>query len=159
MSATYGSWTGPAKAMATAVDAAVTAAQADDADAFDEAQTQLARVDEAQLRVLLGTVTRELLERGHPDGLDSDDAEAVVTGCLTAASWYPVLAPDAIVRALTDALGVSDPDDAVQLDAAVLLPHGLLLIAHLLTALAQPLPPVLEHALRELQRDQTIEMP
>ena len=109
--------------------------------------------------MLLGTVTRDLLERGHPDGLDSDDAEQVVRSCVAAAAWYPQLDPDAVVRALTDALGVSDPDEAVQVDGAALLTHGVLLIADLLTTFDQALPPVLDHGLRELMREQTMELP
>jgi hypothetical protein len=39
------------------------------------------------------------------------------------------------------------------------LSHGLILIADLLTTSTQPLPPVLENALAELKRAQTMELP
>jgi hypothetical protein len=156
----YGAWTGPARVMALAVDAAVSAAQAGDADAFAEAAAELGRLDREQLAVLLGTMTRDLLERAHPDGLDSEDAEQVLVSCARAAAgWYEPLDGDTLAWALTGALGIGDPADAPQLDGAAVVAHGLLLIADLLTGLAVRLPPVLEFALRELMRAQTVEMP
>jgi hypothetical protein len=146
--------------MALAVDAAVSAAQSSDAAAFAESIADLGRVDREQLAVLLGTVTRDLLERSHPDGLDSDDAQQVLQSCIRAtASWYEPLDGDSLVRALTGALGVSEPDESPQLDGTAVLTHGLLLIADQLTILTLQLPPVLDCALRELMRAQTIELP
>ena len=58
--------------MALAVDAAVSAAQSGDAAAFTDATANLSRFDREQLAVLLGAITRDLLERSHPDGLDSE---------------------------------------------------------------------------------------
>lgn len=160
MTESYRVWSGPARTMAVAVDAAVSAARSGDADAFAAAKADLARVDREQLAVLLGTVTRELLERAHPDGLDSDDAELLVQGCLrSAADWYPPLDRDCVVWALTGAVGVNDPDEAPDLNGPPVVAHGLLLIADLLTGLAQDLPPVLNDALGELQRAQTVELP
>jgi hypothetical protein len=160
MTAGYRSWPGPARAMALALDSAVSAAQAGDAAAFTDARADLGRVDREQLAVLLGAVTRELLERAHPDGLDSDDAQQVLASCIrSAATWYPPFDSDLVLWALTGALGVNDPDDAPQLDGPAVIAHGLLLIADQLTSLSQQLPPVLDGALGELMRAQTVELP
>ena len=75
--------------MALAVDAAVSAAQSGDAAAFNDATANLSRFDREQLAVLLGAITRDLLERSHPDGLDSEGAEQVLQSCIrSAACWY-----------------------------------------------------------------------
>jgi hypothetical protein len=156
----YRSWPGSARGLAVAVDAAVSAAPSADGEAFGAAITDLARVDEEQLAVVLGTVTRDLLERAYPDGLDSDDAEQVLQRVInSAASWYPDLDSDALIWALTGALGIGDLDELTERGGPVVAAHGLLLIGELLSGLAQPLPPVLEDALHELKRAQTIELP
>jgi hypothetical protein len=160
MTADYRSWSEPARTMARAVDAAVAAARGSDAAGFIEAITDLNRVDREQLAVLLGAVTRDLLERTHPDGLDSEDAELVLQSCIrSAAAWYEPLDSDSLIRALTGALGIVDPDEAVPVDGPAVVAHGLLLIADQLTTLTQELTPVLDAALRELMRAQTVEMP
>jgi hypothetical protein len=146
--------------MALAVDAAVSAAQSSDAAAFTDAVEDLRSVDREQLAVLLGTIERDLLERAHPDGLDSDDAEQVLQNCIrSAAGWYQPLDGDLLVQALTGALGVSDPDESPPPDGTAVLTHGLLLIADQLKILNTQLPSVLDSALRELMRAQTIELP
>jgi hypothetical protein len=156
----YRSWPEPVAAMALAVDVAVAAARAGDAPAFTEALADLSRVDREQLAIVLGTVTRDLLERSHPDGLDSDDAEQVLQNCVRAtAGWYEPLDSDSLIRALTGALGIHDPDEAPPADGAAVLAHGLLLIADRLQVLAVDLPPVLDGALGELRRAQTVELP
>jgi hypothetical protein len=146
--------------MARAVDAAVSAAQAGDAAAFTDAIGDLSGVDREQLAVLLGTVTRDLLERSHPDGLGVEDAEQVMQSCIgSAASWYEPLDGDCLVAALAGAFGIGDPDESPRPDAAAVLNHGLLLIADQLKILALPLPAVLDLALHELMRAQTVELP
>jgi hypothetical protein len=156
----YRAWTGSARALAVAIDAGVGAARSADLEAFAAALAELARVDREQLAVLLGAVSRDLLERSHPDGLDSDDAEQVLESAIRwAASWYPDLDSDALIWALTGALGIGDLDETPARDAVAVLAHGLILIADLLTALDQALAPVLDTALRELMRAQTIELP
>ena len=146
--------------MALAVDAAVSAAQTQSGPAFGEAMTTLSSLDQEQVAVLLGAITRDLLERSHPDGLDSDDAEDVVRSSLVAAApWYEPLDGNAVILALTGALGVTDPDESTPPNRGPVLAHGLLLIADLLTVAAIALPPVLDQALTELRRAQTIELP
>jgi hypothetical protein len=146
--------------MARAIDATVAAAQAGSAEDFAEGLADLNRVDRAQLAVLLGAVMRDLLERAHPNGLDADDAEQMMDSCLRATTpWYGSLDTDALVRALTGALDITDPEDAPQLAGPAVVTHGLLLIADQLTVLHQELSPVLDLALRELMRAQTVELP
>jgi hypothetical protein len=160
MTAGYRSWSGPARAMALAVDAAVSAAQSCDAAAFTDATANLSRVDREQLAALLGAITRDLLERSHPDGFDSEDAEQVLQSCIrSAAPWYEAVDSDALVGALTGALGISNPDEPPQPDGTAVVTHGLLLIADQLKILAQELPPILDCALHELMRAQTVEFP
>lgn len=156
----YRSWPRPAREMALAVDAAVSAARAGDAAAFAEALDDLGRMDREQLAVVLGAVTRELLERSHPDGVGSDDAEQVLTSCLrSAASWYEALDGDSLIQALTGTLGIHDPDESAPPAGPAVVAHGLLLIADQLTTMGEDLPPVLDRALRELMRAQTVEFP
>jgi hypothetical protein len=146
--------------MALAIDAAVSAARADDAAAFTDATDELGRMDREQLAVVLGAVTRELLERSHPDGLGSSDAEQVLASCIrSAASWYEPLDGDSLIQALTGTLGIHDPDESAPPPGPAVVAHGLLLIADQLTAMSQELPPVLDRALGELMRAQTIEFP
>ena len=161
MGSPYGSWRGAAATMAVAVDGAVTAAQAGDAAAFDEALGELRTLDRPQLLVLLGTTMLELLERTAPDGLDAEEAERVLRGCLAAAApWFDTLDGSALLAAFTAGVGVADPDDTAEAPTPdVVLAHGLLLVAHLCTTSRTPLPDVLAHALAELRRAQTVELP
>jgi hypothetical protein len=146
--------------MALAADAAASAAQSGDAVAFADAMTDLSRADREQLAVLLGAVTRDLLEDSHPDGLGSDDAGQVLRSCMqSAAPWYEQLDSEVLVEALTGALGMSDPDESAQPDGNAVVAHGLLLIADLLGNPARELRPVLDRALQELMRAQTMEHP
>lgn len=146
--------------MARAIDAAVSAAQAADADAFAAALADLARVDHEQLTIVLGTLTRELIERSHPDGLDSDDAEQMLESAIrSAVGWYPGIDSDAFIWALTGALGIGDLDELPERSAPSVMAHGLLLIADLLRGSGQSLPPVLDGALSDLRRSQQMEMP
>src|ERR1700710_2152387 len=156
----YRSWRGPSRVMALAIDAAVTAAQAADGDAFADAITALARVDAEQLAVVLGAVSRDLLERAYPDGLDCDDAEQVLDGATrSAAGWYADLDSDSFIWALTGTLGIGDLEELPARERSAVLAHGLILIADRLSSLAQALAPVLEAALRGLLRAQTVELP
>jgi len=146
--------------MALAVDVAVSAARAGDASAFTAALDDLGGLDREQLAVVLGAVTRELLERSHPDGVGSSDAEQVLAGCMrSAASWYEPLDGDSLIQALTGTLGIHDPDESAPPAGPAVVAHGLLLIADRLTTMGEDLPPVLDRALRELMRAQTIELP
>jgi len=145
--------------MAEAVDAVVTAAQGGDAERFGEALIELRQVDGEQLSVVLGALTRDLVERTHPDGLDADDAEALLDGTITASAWYRDFDGDALLHALADTLGVGLAEEATPRDGFVVITHGLLLITYLLGVGRVRLAPVLDAALRELMREQTMELP
>jgi hypothetical protein len=170
MAAGQESWTRPARAMAAAITAAVAAARAGDAAAFEDALAGLARLDAEQLAVVLGTVTRDLLERSHPDGLNADDVHHLLASCAQAAAgWYEPFDSGLLIEALTGTLGVSEPDesrqpddtapDGTSSDGTGVVAHGILLIADQLRVLAEQLPPVLSYALGELMRAQTMELP
>jgi hypothetical protein len=153
-------WSGPARPMVAAVNAALEAAQAGDPDDFAAAILALGRLDSSQVTVLLGAMVRDLLERSHPDGLDSDDAHEVLESCVRfAQAWYRELDADSAVQALIGALGVSDVDEMPGPDEMSVVAHGVLLIADQLAILAQDLAPVLDAALAELMRAQTVELP
>jgi hypothetical protein len=160
MTAGYRSWPTAARDMALAIDAAVSAARDGNSEAFGDATAALALVDREQLLSVLGTITHDLLERSYPDGLDSDGAEEILQSCFASATgWYEPLDTDSLVGALTGALGISDPDDAPALDRTAVVAHGLLLIADRLTALDLAPAPVIDSALGELMRAQTVELP
>ena len=158
----------PARALTAAVHAAVAAAGAGDLHAFEAALAELGRggarrPDPEQVGVVLGQLLGDLLERAHPDGIDSDDAERAVERCLRAARpWYPLVDEDQLIRALAGALRVDTQaaSDAIGVvDRAAVTAHGLLLVADLLMMSSQPLGPVLDDALAEVRREQTIEHP
>ena len=160
VTAGYRSWPVPVRGLALAVEAAVTAARAADADGFAAAGAELERLDRGRLAWLLGDVTRDLLERVHPDGLDSGDAQQLLDSCTRAAAgWYAPFDGDALVAALAGTLGVDDPDTPSPLTRPSVLAHGLLLVADLLARQPAPVDEVLDAALRELMRAQTIELP
>ncbi len=169
MTGGYRAWNGSARTMALGVDAAVQAAMTADAGAFDEAVADLHRTDREQLLVLLGTATLDLLERAAPDGLDAEEAERVLRGSLQmAAPWYDGLDGSALLFAFTAAVGIAEPDTDPDSDSDesaprpapdAVLAHGLLLVAHLTTTTGTPPHEVLDHALAELRRAQTVELP
>jgi len=150
----YDGWPSPVRAMAVAIDAAVGAAGAGDGPAFEDALAQLAGVEPTPLAVVLGEIARSELERAYPDGLDADDAEQLIEAARVRFAWYPGFSPDALVDALTGTLGVSLPEASAH---PATVANGLLLVAELLGG--RRLAPVLETALRELQRQQTVELP
>jgi hypothetical protein len=144
--------------IAESVTAAVGAAQAGDGEEFAEAVGRLSIVDPQRVAVVLGWMTRSLLEELHPDGMDGADVRAVLTDCATAAgSWESEVDPSVLLVVLTGALGLSDPDEQPALPPAAVARNALLLLAHLLG----PRPPsrYLDAAFTELQRAETIELP
>jgi hypothetical protein len=90
----------------------------------------------------------------------SSDAEQMLASCVrSAASWYEALDGESLIQALTGALGIHDLDESAPPAGPAVVAHGLLLIADQLTAKGEDLPPVLDRALHELMRAQTIEYP
>ena len=142
----------PARPIAAATDAAVTAARDHDVEALTSAVGELAAVDQAQAGLILGTTVRLLLELSHPDGLDGDDIRTVLEQSVrSAATWQPEVDPHLMLILLAGALGVHD-DEEPPMKPDALARHSTLLIAHLLGE--RPLPPVLTRALSEIEQTQ-----
>jgi hypothetical protein len=142
----------PARPIAAATDAAVTAARAHDAAALTTAENALAAQDRIQTGLILGTAVRLLLEAAHPDGLDGDAVREVLERCVrSAVRWHPEVDPHVFLVLLAGALGVHDDEEPPpQPDA--LARHAALLIADLLGS--RPLAEFLTGALDEIQRAQ-----
>ena len=142
----------PARPIAAAVDAAVTAARAHDIEALAAAAGELAAQDRAQASLILGTTVRLLLEITHPDGLDGDAVRDVLEQCVRAsAQWHPEVDPHVVLILLAGSLGVHDDEEPAPKPDALAL-HSALLIAHLLGP--RPLPEFLTLALGEIERAQ-----
>ncbi|MET8151942.1 hypothetical protein ACIBSW_02750 [Actinoplanes sp. NPDC049668] len=142
----------PARPIAAAVDAAVTAARAHDTETLAAAVDELAAQDRAQASLILGTTVRLLLEVTHPDGLDGDDVRDVLEQCVRAsAQWHPEVDPHVVLILLAGSLGVHD-DEEPPPKPDVLALHSALLIAHLLGP--RPLPEFVTLALGEIERAQ-----
>jgi hypothetical protein len=140
---------------------AVEAAASHDAERFAEARDRLALQDPHRLTLVQAWVLRSLLEQSHPDGLSSEDAQDVLRHCLqSAGQWYADADPAVLVRVLTGALGLSDPDEASAAAGSTGLSAGAaLLIADLLSVAGGPLAGYLDAAFAELERAETIELP
>jgi len=107
-------WTdlpGP-RAIGTAIGRAVEAAADGDQAAYESASNDLTAQPASPTGIVLGDLVRTLLEEQHPDGLDSDDIQAMLARCYgTAVAWLP---PDRIdiptlVAVLASALGIHEP--------------------------------------------------
>jgi hypothetical protein len=142
----------PVRAIAVAAVAAVEAAIQRDAEALDAAALALAAADGSGL--VLGLVVRLRLEELHPDGLDGDDARAVLEGCVrSAAEWVPWVDPQVMLVLLASAWGVHDPGDQPGgPDAKELARHGPLLVAHVMAGASRPLADYLAGAFGEIRR-------
>ncbi|WP_067509717.1 hypothetical protein [Actinoplanes sp. TFC3] len=143
----------PARPIAAATAAAVTAAREQDAAALTGAVAELSAQDQGQTGLILGTAVRVLLETRHPDGLDADDVRAALAGTVRAASpWCPGVDPQVTLYLLANALGVweDDGDPVPKPDRLGL--HAALLLDHLIGA--EPIEQVLTAALAEIERAQ-----
>lgn len=123
-----------ARTVATATVAALTAARAGDADAFTRASTDLAGCEPEQVRLVLGEVVRDLLERLHPDGLAAEDLQAAIRDCVRrTVGWYPQIDVQALVVVITGALGMHGDDEQPRYSPTEIARHAPLFIAELLT--------------------------
>jgi hypothetical protein len=140
---------------------AVTAAGRGDHAEFLVAAARLAALDPDHVGLVLGAVTRSLLEQLHPDGLSGEDAQAVIAGCISdAAAWFPDVDVNALLLVLSGALGVFPSDEEpVPVTPLGVAQHAPLLVAHLLTAADEAFDTVLHSALTEIARAQTTEHP
>jgi hypothetical protein len=139
----------PARGLGTVAGEAVAAARAAEPDGFAAASARLGALDPAQVRRVLGTVVRALLEDLHPDGLGGQDLQVVLERCAGAARlWWPAVDPGLLAVLLIGALGVqSEEDQPPTGDVAV---HAALLVADLLAARGAPLDGYLDRAFREI---------
>ncbi len=158
--------TGAVRAMRMAVLDAIRAAAATDALALADCGPALAALDEPRLRILLGEMLRCAMEELHPDGLSSADAQELIEHCVEQAGWYPELDPEVLVVVLLGAFGAHDPDQQPALSPARVAQHAVVLLVDLLTGTAKTTPDLLgraerllNRALAELERAETMEMP
>ncbi|GAA5200148.1 hypothetical protein GCM10023322_77390 [Rugosimonospora acidiphila] len=103
---------GPARGIGTAIGRAVAAAGDRDREVYEAEAAELVALPPEYAGLVLGALVRMLLEEQHPDGLDSDDIQAVLARCYRgAAGWLPVDRLDAatLVAALASALGIHEP--------------------------------------------------
>ncbi|WP_248960823.1 hypothetical protein [Sphaerisporangium perillae] len=151
----------PARAIAEAAAGAVAAAQARDPEEFERAAGPLAALDAAQAGLVLGTVTRVLLEDMHPGGLTADDVRALVGRCArSAAGWYPTVDVDVLVMLVAGALGVHQLDpEAFPIEAKDVVRHASLLIADLLTASGHALGPCMDAAFADIAVGEAADTP
>jgi hypothetical protein len=160
------------KAVRTAVLDAIRAAVAVDGPALADCGPALAALDEPRLRIVLGEMLRSALEELHPDGLSSADAQDLIEHCVEQSGWYPELDPQVLVVVLLGAFGAHDPDQQPALPPAVVAQHAAVLLVDLLTGPAETEPGrldpaalidraerLLNRALAELERAETMEMP
>ncbi|MGI8666554.1 MAG: hypothetical protein ACR2N4_11065 [Jatrophihabitans sp.] len=151
------------RAVRAGLGEAIEAARGGDAERFAAANAVLAGLDQQRLSILQGAIVRELLELTHPDGLTGEDAQLVLTRCVRAAlAWYPDTDAEAMITVLMGALGAGDPAELPPVGQTAALAHGNLLIADLLAGRPEPgvaLAPLLQRALAEIERAETIELP
>jgi hypothetical protein len=150
-----------ARGLAAAITGAVTAARAEDPDAFAAASEHLASLDPDRAGLLLGGMVRSVLEERHPDGLSAEDLQnAVEESVRSAARWFTELDPGVLVVLLTSAFGVHDTGEEsarpTPLDVAR---HAPLLLAHLLDGAPRPFAGYLAGTLAEIERAETVELP
>jgi hypothetical protein len=142
----------PARSVAVAASAAVTAAQRRDPAALTTAVAALAALDSQQTGLVLGTVVRLLLEQTHPDGLDGEDIRDVLERSVReSAEWQPDTDPDLMLVLLAGALGVADPE-ATTPTPETTARHAALLVADLLDG--RPVVDQLTRAFHEIERSQ-----
>jgi hypothetical protein len=138
----------PARGLGAAAGEAVAAARAAEPVGFAAASARLGGLDPAQMRRVLGTVVRALLEDLHPDGLDGDDLQVVLERCAGAARpWWPAVDPAMLAVLLVGALGVQSEEEPPAGDVAV---HAALLVADLLAARGAALDGYLDRAFSDI---------
>jgi hypothetical protein len=144
-----------ARPVAVAITDAVTAAG--DAVVFEAATARLVSLDREQVRLLLGTVVRLLLEESHPGGVDGDALRDVLSRVVSAsAEWFDA-EPSVVAYVLLGAVGATDPDTDRPPPATTLLAHAAAVTAELLRTSPRPLPLVLTDAFADLYRAETLD--
>jgi hypothetical protein len=103
---------GPVRAIGTVITRTVEAAAGQDRDGYRDACADLVALPTEATWQVLAAVIRTLLEETHPDGLDSDDIQAVLSRCFRdTTSWLPLDQLDAhtLIAVLASALGIHEP--------------------------------------------------
>lgn len=175
----------PARAIGAAVTRAVTAASSGDRPEYESASVELLSVPSEPAGIVLAAVTRSLLERQHPDGLDSDDISQVLARCYGGAvGWLPGVDVSVLLAVLASALGIHEPgvtydevgapkpgsasddwrDPTDEIPPRAPTPaeyawHAPLLISDLLTAGRMRLATTLDAAFAEIAEAESMEMP
>lgn len=154
----FSQWPAAARAIATAVQAAVTAVG--ERPAFEEAVADTAALDEAQVAVVLGSVVQMLMEETAPDGLGADDVQGLLEACVrNAVAWFPAVQVEVLMVVVAGALGMQDPEAEPEFRPREITAHAVLLVHELLAVTRRPLTGYLDAALGEIARAETIEMP
>jgi hypothetical protein len=140
----------------------IQAARSADVDAFESATERLIALDRGgagRVGAAQSGVLNQVIEQRHPDGLDGEDARAVLEhAARTAVPWWPSLDVNILLTVLAGALGVLDPDaEPYPASPLALAQHASILIADLLGAVDAT--PLVTAAIVEIHRAQTIEMP
>jgi hypothetical protein len=130
-----------ARPIATAVEAAVTAAAVQDDGALAAAADRLAALEPVRVGLVMGTAVRLLLEERHPDGLTGDDVRSVLTRTV---AEHPHADPQVVLALLAGALGVSEAEPPIE--PATSARHA----AYLLTG--TPIRPLIERAMKEIEQ-------
>jgi hypothetical protein len=132
-----------------------------DRDEFLLATERLAGLDAEQVGLVLGAVSRSLLEDLHPDGLTGDEVQDVIVRCVTAATaWFPEVDVNALVLVLGGALGVHPPEgEPVPVSPLDVARHAPLVVADLLTAGDRSYRPYLDAALTRIAEAEANDLP
>lgn len=172
----------PARAIGAAVTRAVEAACASDRAGYQAAAAELVALPSHAVGLVTAAVTRALIEAQHPDGLDSDDIQVVLTRCYRATAWLDgAVEARVLVAVVAGALGLHEPgltyqelapvtttdiDWPFEPSEAITAPSGAefawhvpLVIADLLGATGARLAPYLDAAFADIARAETMEMP
>jgi hypothetical protein len=144
-----------ARELRTVLRDLVRAAAARDAAALAGAGGRVERLDPEHVRLVLGHVVRALVERTHPDGVDADDLSDLLRAVVRGAG--PHVDVTALVVVLSGAFGVHPEDDAPASPPAEVASSAAVLVAHLLDG--RDVDPLLDAALAEVARAETVEMP
>lgn len=152
-------WPSSARAIATAVEGAVTAARSADEPGFDATTADLAELPADQVTAVLAAIVRELLETAHPDGLTGDDVGAVLAAVVRrSAVWLPRLDGAAVFSALAGALGIDESEDPER-ERTDPRPAAVLLIDYLADLAGTSPHESVQRAINEIARAETVEMP
>ena len=141
MNSTWRHLPAAARPVATAVEAAVTAAAGHDDEALDRAVTGLAALEPARVGLVMGTAVRLLLEERHPDGLTADDLRAELRDTVAA---HPGADPQVTLALLAGALGVLEDD--LPIDPSTSARHAAFLLAGV------PVRPLIDRTMTEIEQ-------